>query len=121
MSTPVLAALLQTGWNLSLHKEPHGEDKGQQVQVALGEVSSQHKNEIFYSEINHWNNLTMDVAGPITRGSQAVIGQDAPAGCRTGQSHLGSLSHTLDRMIFQGPFQPGLFPGSMIYWVEVIF
>ncbi|KAK4826624.1 hypothetical protein QYF61_010552 [Mycteria americana] len=35
-SSPVLK-----GWRLSLHKEPRGEDKGQRVQVAPGEVSSQ--------------------------------------------------------------------------------
>lgn len=40
ISFPVLKGWLQRGQRHSLHKDPHGEDKGQQVQVALGEVSS---------------------------------------------------------------------------------
>ena len=36
-SIPVLKGWLQRGRRLSLHKEPHGEDKGQRVQVAPGE------------------------------------------------------------------------------------
>lgn len=48
--------------NLSLHHEPHGEDKGQQLQVASGEVFSQYKKENFYGEIiSHWNNTPRDV------------------------------------------------------------
>ena len=39
-SIPVLKGQLQRGRRLSLHNEPHGEDKGERVQVALGEVSS---------------------------------------------------------------------------------
>lgn len=37
---------------LSLHKDPPGENKRQQVQVALGQISSQHKKRIFYGESN---------------------------------------------------------------------
>lgn len=33
----------------SYKEEPYGEVKGQQIKIALGEVSSQHKKEIFYS------------------------------------------------------------------------
>jgi len=39
---PVLTGQLQRAQRLSLHRELHGEDKGQQIQVALGEISSQH-------------------------------------------------------------------------------
>jgi len=39
-SIPALKGQLQRGQRLSLHKEPHGEDKGQRVPVALREVSS---------------------------------------------------------------------------------
>ena len=57
----------------SLHKEPHGEDKEQQVQVALGEVSSRQKKEIFFTvrTIIHWKNFS--IAG----GFQDEIGQGA--------------------------------------------
>jgi len=44
---PVLKGRLQGGWRFSLHKEPDGEDEGQCVQLALGEVSSRHKKKIF--------------------------------------------------------------------------
>jgi len=40
-SLPVLTGWLRRGRRLSPHKEPHGEGKGQWVQAALGEVSSQ--------------------------------------------------------------------------------
>lgn len=36
----VLKGWLQKGWKPSLHKEPQGEDKGQQVQTAPREVLS---------------------------------------------------------------------------------
>lgn len=36
---------------LSLHKQPHRQDKGQQLKVALEEVSSRHKRN-FYNENN---------------------------------------------------------------------
>jgi len=39
-SIPVVKGWVKRGQRLSLHKEPQGEDKGQQVQVALGEISS---------------------------------------------------------------------------------
>lgn len=43
-------------------KEPHGEDEGQQVQVALGKVSSLHKrNFFFYSQNNLLNHFLRDV------------------------------------------------------------
>ncbi|KAK4815745.1 hypothetical protein QYF61_006783 [Mycteria americana] len=50
---------LQRGRWICLHKEPHGEDKGERVQVALGEVSSQHKKGFFFTVRTsiHWNNL----------------------------------------------------------------
>ncbi|KAK4823879.1 hypothetical protein QYF61_007827 [Mycteria americana] len=42
--------------------EPRRKDKGQWVQVAPAEVSSQYKKEIFtVRTINHWNNLPRDV------------------------------------------------------------
>jgi len=40
---PLVKGQLQRERTLSLRKQLHGEDKGQQVQVVLGEVSSQHK------------------------------------------------------------------------------
>lgn len=42
-----LKGLIQKTWRLFLHKEPHEEDKGQWVQVLLGEVSSWHR--IFFN------------------------------------------------------------------------
>ena len=42
-SIPVFKGQLQRGRRLFRHKEPHEEDKGQWVQVALGEISSQFK------------------------------------------------------------------------------
>lgn len=48
-----IKGLLQRGQRLCLSKEPHGEGKGQCVQVVLGEVSSQYNKVIFYSEKNH--------------------------------------------------------------------
>lgn len=36
-SVPLLKGQLQRGWKLSLQKEPHGEDQGAGVQVALGQ------------------------------------------------------------------------------------
>lgn len=38
-SFPVLTGWIQRGWGLSLHKQLHGQDKGQQVPVPLGKVS----------------------------------------------------------------------------------
>lgn len=47
---------------LFLHREPHGENKGQQVQVALGEVSSQCKYEFFTMRTTvHWNTLPREM------------------------------------------------------------
>lgn len=50
----------------SLHKQPCCEDKRQWVQVALGEVSSLQKKEIFYSENNHWSNLAKDLVASLS-------------------------------------------------------
>lgn len=44
---------LQRGRRLSLHKEPQEEVKGQPIQFAPREVSSQCKKEMFYGENNH--------------------------------------------------------------------
>lgn len=49
-SIPPLKGWIKRGWRLSLHKETHGEGKGQQLPVALGEVSSQGKKGIFQSD-----------------------------------------------------------------------
>jgi len=49
----VLKGWLQCRWRHSLHKQSHTEDKGKQVQVALGKILSQHKKEINYSKNNH--------------------------------------------------------------------
>lgn len=38
--SPVLKGWLERGQRLSLRKKPHGGDRGQQVQVGLGEASS---------------------------------------------------------------------------------
>ncbi|KAK4832732.1 hypothetical protein QYF61_025221 [Mycteria americana] len=69
----------QRGWWLSFHKEACGEDKGQEVQVALGEVSSQHKKEFFYSENHHsleqlpqrWGGVHIAGAGQDVKGQGA--------------------------------------------------
>lgn len=52
---------LQRDQGLSLHKKLLREDKGQQLKVALGEVSSRHKRN-FFNEINDWNKLPRDMA-----------------------------------------------------------
>lgn len=39
-SITVLTGWLQRGQSLSLHKEPHGADKGQWVEIALVKISS---------------------------------------------------------------------------------
>lgn len=47
---------------LSLHKEPHGGDKGQWVQIALVKILSLHKKEMFkVRPVSCWNNLFRDV------------------------------------------------------------
>ena len=58
-----------------------------------------------------WNNLLRDeVESPVTVGFQDVIGQGAR------ESQWSSLSHErLDQMIFQGPFQLGLFYDSVLF------
>jgi len=73
---PVLKGQLQTGWKLSLHKGPHGEDKRQWVKVVLGEVSSQYKKEIIFSKNNHSSEQTPQghCGVPITGGFQYVTG-----------------------------------------------
>lgn len=53
-----------TKWEecLSLHKEQHGKDKGQWVQIALVKISSWHKKEMFaVRPVSCWNNLCRDV------------------------------------------------------------
>jgi len=56
-SIPVLKGWIQRGQRLALHKEPHGEDKGQWVKVAVN------KRKSFFSvrTISHWKNLLKDV------------------------------------------------------------
>ena len=70
---------LQRGQRLSFHKHPHGKHKGQRVQVALGEVSSQYKKAIFFSENNQSLEQPPQVRSrpPITGGFQDVTGQNA--------------------------------------------
>jgi len=69
---------LQRQQKCSLHQLPHGEDKWQWVQGASGEVSSQYKKDIFYSENNQ--SLEQSPQGcdrvPITGGFQDAAGQD---------------------------------------------
>jgi len=73
-SIPVLKGQLQRGQRLCLHKEPHGEDKGRQVQVSLGEVSSRHKKRLFFTvrTIIHWKNfsITGDFQDAVGRGAR---------------------------------------------------
>jgi len=44
-------------------QDPHGEDKGQQVQIISGEVSFQCRIFFFFTlrTIIHWNNLPTDM------------------------------------------------------------
>ncbi|KAK4829087.1 LOW QUALITY PROTEIN: hypothetical protein QYF61_002038 [Mycteria americana] len=69
----VLKGQLQRGQRCSLHKEPHGEDKGQRVQVAPGDYK-----EIFYSENNQSLKQPPQGCGgvSITGGFKDVLGQD---------------------------------------------
>lgn len=63
-SFPLLAERLQRGWSLCLHKQPHWENKGQWVQVSLGELLAWYKKKAFDRE-NHWDSLPKDlVAAP---------------------------------------------------------
>lgn len=64
---------------LSIHKKPHGEDKGLQEGVAPGKALSWQKKEIFYSEKKHSLEQHLQGCGriPITGGFQDVIGQSA--------------------------------------------
>ena len=75
-SIPVLEGQLQRGWRLPLAKEPHGKDKGHQVQVGRGEVSSRYQKEIG----NH-HSLEQpprrDGGVPITGGFEDAVGQGA--------------------------------------------
>jgi len=92
----VLKVWLQGGRWLSLHKEPHGEDKGQWVRV-VPEVSFQHKKEFCCSDNNRSLEQPPQRHGrvPIAGGFQDAIGQVARS------SHLGFPSHDrLDQMIF---------------------
>lgn len=52
LSAGVLRVQNIAGLKGSYKEEPYGEVEGQQIKIALGEVSSQHKKEIFYSENN---------------------------------------------------------------------
>ncbi|PKU48038.1 hypothetical protein llap_1669 [Limosa lapponica baueri] len=63
----------------SLRKEPCGEDKGQWLQVAPGEVSSQYKKELFYNENNQSLEQPPQGRGkvPSTGGAQDVTEQGA--------------------------------------------
>ncbi|KAK4833026.1 LOW QUALITY PROTEIN: hypothetical protein QYF61_027408 [Mycteria americana] len=69
----------------------HGEDKGQWVQVAPGEVSSRHKKYIFYSENNQSLEQPLQGCGgvPVTGGFQDVIGQGASDSERVDSQGLG--------------------------------
>lgn len=61
----------------SLHKKPHGEEKGQQQKVTQGQVLPQYKKQTFKSENNHWLEQPFQGPGsvPITGGFQGAIGQ----------------------------------------------
>lgn len=63
-SSLILQWWLGKDWRLSLHKEPYGDDKGEEEEVAPEESSFWYKKEIFtVRTLNHWNNIPRDVEG----------------------------------------------------------
>lgn len=104
-SIPVQKGWLQGQRRLSLHKERHREDMGQQVQDAPEEVLSQHNKDTFYNKNS--NSLEQPPQGCgkcIIAGFEDVLGNLL-------QAHFPVKS--LTRWSFKVPFNLGC---SMILW-----
>lgn len=52
-SVPVLERWLQEGWRLSLHKDSHGEDKGNRYKLPQAMFRPDIGKKYFYGENNH--------------------------------------------------------------------
>ncbi|GAB0183575.1 hypothetical protein GRJ2_000822800 [Grus japonensis] len=61
-SIPVLKGWLQRGQRLSLHKEPHGEDKANGYKLYMERFHLNIRKKLFaVRTVDHWNNLLRDV------------------------------------------------------------
>jgi len=78
-SIPVLKEQLEREQRLSVHEEPHGEDKEQLVHTALEKVLSQYKKGIFYHEKDQSleQHPMFPVRIPVTGGFQDATEQSA--------------------------------------------
>lgn len=107
-SIPTFKRWIKSRWGLFFHKETHGKGKRQQVQVALGEVPSQHKKVIFQSDNRLLEQPPQGCDGlPIAGSFQDTIEQML--------DNLTQVPHKVGQMIFWGPFQLDC---SVIPWVH---